>query len=60
MPLPSASLPAGDTARIPVAPPVLLEPGGGLLTLLDPAGLKVDGVAYTEHQAKPEGSTIVF
>ena len=23
-------------------------------------GLKVDGVAYTERQAKPEGSTIVF
>jgi uncharacterized protein YukJ len=60
MPLPSALLPAGETARIPVEGPVLLDGGGGLLTLLDPAGLKVDGVAYTEHQAQPEGSTIVF
>jgi uncharacterized protein YukJ len=60
MPLPSAVLPAGDTARIPVEPPVLLDGGGGLLTLLDPAGLKVDGVAYTERQSTPEGSTIVF
>jgi uncharacterized protein YukJ len=60
MPLPSTRLPAGEAARIPVQPPFGLGGEGGLLTLLDPAGLKVDGVAYTERQAQPEGRTIVF
>ena len=30
------------------------------MTLLDPRGLKVDGVAYTAEQAQDEGWTIVF
>jgi uncharacterized protein YukJ len=58
--LPSTRLPAGEAARIPLGPPVQLDGHGGLLTLLNPAGLKVDGVAYTERQAQPEGRTIVF
>src|SRR5262249_701720 len=33
---------------------------GGLITVLDKNGLKVDGVSYTEEQAKKEGWTIVF
>ena len=37
-----------------------LEPSGGLISLLDPAGLKVDGVAYTADQAGAPGWTIVF
>jgi hypothetical protein len=60
MPLPPTRLPAGEAARFPVQPPVRLDGDGGLLTLVDPAGLKVDGVAYTERQARPEGRTIVF
>jgi hypothetical protein len=60
MPLPSTRLPAGDTTRIAVQPPVLLGDAGGLLTLLDPGGLKVDGVAYTRSQAEVQGRTIVF
>ncbi len=60
MPLPSTRLPAGEAARIPVQQPVRLDAAGGLLTLLDPAGLKVDGVAYTEDQAGQSGRTIVF
>jgi hypothetical protein len=60
LPLPSTRLPAGEAARIPLGPPVHLDGHGGLLTLLNPAGLKVDGVAYTERQAQPEGRTIVF
>ena len=58
MPLPSTRLPAGEAARIPVES--ILDDEGGLLTLLDPAGLKVDGVAYTERQAQEAGRTIVF
>ena len=60
MTLPPIRRPAGETARIPVQPPVRLDTDGGLLTLVDPGGLKVDGVAYTGRQAHPEGRTIVF
>lgn len=50
----------GDTVRIVVQLPVQLSNDGGTLTLLDPAGLKVDGVAYTRDQAAAEGRTVVF
>ena len=60
MPLDPATLPAGETVRIVLRPPVQLGNRGGLITLLDPAGLKVDGVAYTQEQASSEGWTIVF
>jgi hypothetical protein len=33
---------------------------GGLITLLNPAGLKVGGVAYTQAQGAAEGWSIVF
>ncbi|MER5867352.1 DUF2278 family protein [Kitasatospora sp. NPDC002040] len=33
---------------------------GGAITLLDPAGLKVHGVAYTAREAAAEGRTITF
>jgi hypothetical protein len=47
-----------DRARI--GPPVALGNRGGLVTLLNPDGLKVDGVAYTKSQADTEGWTLVF
>jgi uncharacterized protein YukJ len=58
--LEAITLPAGQTTRIPLRPPIQLGNQGGLLTLLNPAGLKVDGVAYTKQQAHAEGWTIVF
>lgn len=33
---------------------------GGTITLLNAAGLKVDGVAYTKDEAKAEGKPVVF
>jgi uncharacterized protein YukJ len=60
MPLDPVTLPAGETARIVLRPPIQLGNRGGLITLLDPAGLKADGVAYTQQQASTEGRTIVF
>jgi len=60
MPLDPVTLPAGETARILLRPPIQLGNQGGLITLLDPAGLKADGVAYTKQQASTEGRTIVF
>jgi uncharacterized protein YukJ len=50
----------GDSVRIQVAAPVQLGNQGGLITLLNPDGLKVDGVAYTPDQAAAEGWSIVF
>ncbi|MEA2181823.1 MAG: hypothetical protein QOF69_1008 [Solirubrobacteraceae bacterium] len=56
----SATLDAGETLRVQLAPPVVLSNGGGAISLLDAAGLKVDGVAYTREQAAEPGRTIVF
>jgi uncharacterized protein YukJ len=60
MPLAGTALGAGEAARVRLTAPVRLGNAGGLLTLLDPAGLKVDGVAYTGEQARDDGLTIVF
>ena len=51
---------AGATRVVTVAPPLALGNKGGLITLVDAGGLKVDGVAYTKEQASAEGWTIVF
>ena len=55
MTLPPQTLPAGDTTRIDLQPPVQLGNKGGLITLVNTDGLKVDGVAYTQDQADREG-----
>jgi len=60
MVLQGGSLAAGESVRVQVAAPVQLGNRGGLITLLDPDGLKVDGVAYTQIQADAEGWSIVF
>jgi hypothetical protein len=60
MPLEPMTLAAGETARIQLRPPIQLGNRGGLVTLLDRDGLKVDGVAYTEQQAETEGWSVVF
>ena len=56
----SGTLDAGRTQLISLPPTVQLGNKGGLITVLDKNGLKVDGVSYTEEQAKNEGWTIVF
>ena len=53
-------LPSGDAVRIRLRPPVALGNSGGLITLLNPDGLKVDGVAYTKAQADAEGWSLIF
>jgi uncharacterized protein YukJ len=53
-------LPPGETVRIRLHDPIQLGNGGGTLTLVDAAGLKADGIAYTAHQASAEGATLVF
>jgi hypothetical protein len=59
MMLPQQILPAGETVCIFVRPPAQLGNQGGLITLLNREGLKVDGAAYTKTQAR-EGWTVLF
>ena len=56
----SGSIDAGETLRVTLPPQVVLPNGGGAITLLNPAGLRVDGVAYTGAQAAAASRTIVF
>ena len=59
-PVPGGPLAPGETRRAPVTERVALGNGGGTVTLLDAAGLKVDGVAYTGADAQQEGWTVTF
>jgi uncharacterized protein YukJ len=59
-PVPAGTLAAGATLAVAVSDGVALGNAGGAVTLLDPRGLKVDGVSYTAEQARDEGWTIVF
>jgi uncharacterized protein YukJ len=58
--LPAGRLDAGATLNVVLKPNVQLGNKGGQITLLDKAGLKVAGVAYTADQAKREGWTVTF
>ena len=50
----------GSALTVNLKAPVQLGNKGGLITLLNPDGLKVDGVAYTADQASREGWVIAF
>jgi hypothetical protein len=56
----SGTIAPAATLTVALKPPVQLGNSGGTITLLDPNGLKVDGVAYTAAQAGKEGWVIVF
>ncbi len=56
----AGTIAAGETLRVQLLPQVVLPNRGGIITLLDAAGLKVDGVAYTGAQAAEPGRTIAF
>jgi uncharacterized protein YukJ len=56
----SGSIAAGATLLVTVAPPMQLSNKGGIITVLNEQGLKVDGVSYTQQQASQPGWTIVF
>lgn len=59
MALPGA-IGAGETLRVQLISPVILPNKGGIITLLNGAGLRVDGVSYTKAQASKPGWTIKF
>jgi uncharacterized protein YukJ len=50
----------GTSRLVTVEAPVQLSNKGGIISLLDEQGLKVDGVSYTKAQAANPGWTIVF
>jgi len=56
----SGMIKAGDTMTLTLPQDFQLSNKGGIITLLNDKGLKVDGVSYTSYQAKKEGWTIVF
>ena len=56
----SGSIAAGATLLVTIAPPMQLSNKGGIITVLNEQGLKVDGVSYTQAQASQPGWTIVF
>jgi len=60
MTLESGTVEPGGTVRIDLLPPVQLGNHGGTLTVTDPDGVKVDGIAYTGEQASRPGTTLVF
>jgi hypothetical protein len=51
---------AGESLVISMPRSVPLSNKGGIITLLDAAGLKVHGVSYTKAQAKREGFWLTF
>jgi uncharacterized protein YukJ len=56
----SGSIGAGEALTVKLAAPVALGKAGGAITLLDPKGLKVHGVSYTQREARREGWLVVF
>lgn len=56
----SGIIKGGEAKTIQIKKPVELSNKGGIITLLDDKGLKVDGVSYTKEQAAKEGWTIIF
>lgn len=56
----AGSIDPGSTLQVTVQSPLQLDSSGGLITLLNAQGLKVDGVSYTQGQTQREGWTIVF
>ena len=56
----SGIIDAGAVITVTLSQQVQLGNKGGIITLLNNKGLKVDGVSYTSQQAQQEGWTIVF
>jgi uncharacterized protein YukJ len=58
--LPQGTVAPGAVLTVALPGTVQLGNDGGIVTLLNPDGLKVDGVSYTKSEAQREGWTLVF
>ena len=56
----SGTIHSGAAITVALSHDVQLGNKGGMITLLNHKGLKVDGVSYTAQQAQKEGWTVVF
>ncbi|MEO8257583.1 MAG: DUF2278 family protein [Acidobacteriota bacterium] len=56
----SGAMAPGSTRVLTITQPLALSNKGGVITLIDEKGLKVDGVSYTKQQARDPGWTLVF
>lgn len=56
----SGAIPPGATRQLQVTKPLRLSNSGGVISLLDDHGLKIDGVAYVKGQVRNPGWTLVF
>lgn len=56
----SGLIPSGGTLTIQLSKNTPLSNKGGIISLLEAKGLKVDGVSYTKEQASKEGRWITF
>jgi hypothetical protein len=59
MPL-SGTIAPGAIIKVTIVPPVALSNKGGIISIINSDGLKVNGVSYTREQANQPGWTIVF
>ncbi|HEY9710099.1 MAG TPA: hypothetical protein V6D48_17970, partial [Oculatellaceae cyanobacterium] len=61
LPLKGISLKPGAVVTVPLTgQDIQLGNNGGIITLLDSKGIKIDGVSYTKDVVKKQGWTIVF
>ncbi|MFI8265743.1 MULTISPECIES: DUF2278 family protein [unclassified Streptomyces] len=60
LPLPAGMLQPGTTLTVPGGNGFRLDNRGGTITLVNPDGIKVHGVAYTAREGEREGRTITF
>jgi hypothetical protein len=56
----AGTLHPGDPMVFHVRPDIELSNKGGIISLLDAQGTRIDGVSYTRDQAQHPGWTIVF
>jgi hypothetical protein len=56
----TGKLAAGEVKTYAVQAPMVLSNKGGVITVLNADGLKVDGVSYTKEQANRQGWTVKF
>jgi hypothetical protein len=60
-PVPPGTLKPGETLRVHLdGKGIQLSNKGGVISLLDDHGLKIDGVSYTREAARPQGWSLVF
>ncbi|MBD2196507.1 MULTISPECIES: DUF2278 family protein [Calothrix] len=57
----SGTINPGEALKVPLGKDgIQLDNNGGIITLLDNQGIKVDGVSYTKEDSRKQGWTIVF